>query len=502
MHSKNTFRFITIILLMLPFVGWSQDPKIPASPVLNRVSVNPSTGRAYLEWELSESLNVDAYIVYIDVNDAWIAIDTIWDNTATTYVNAASNAAFYSESYVIAAYVDSTVSGLLSPLTDSHSTIFTSLFFNECHSRIELDWTPYKGWDNKLEDYEIIISINGGADSLLVTRDTAQTDYIHQEIQAYTSYSYTIRATRQDGLASTSNRDTVYTLMPRLPAFIHADFASVVSPNQIDLSFTLDPESETKSYRLLKDSVSDTPDETIASYDNYTSSNILHTDHVPDPERRYYYQLAAVNECDVIVKRSNLASNMILRVKNDELMNHLSWTSYRSWENGVDSYKIYRLTGDLPPELIFTQPGNDTTFSDNITELQYSVPGGSFCYYIEATEKPGNQAGVTGISKSNVACGTIPVNLFLPNAFTPNSDGMNDIFRPELSFTPDDYLLIIQDRWGNALFESEDPWEGWDGTAKGDNPVPEGTYLYYLRITASDGEIFEKNGHVSVIFPR
>jgi len=75
----------------------------------------------------------------------------------------------------------------------------------------------------------------------------------------------------------------------------------------------------------------------------------------------------------------------------------------------------------------------------------------------------------------------------LPNAFTPNSDGLNDtypydgnfrnIFGPECSF--DSYQLIIFNRWGEIMFRSDDPTEEWSGEFK-DNGGQQEVYGYYL----------------------
>lgn len=58
-------------------------------------------------------------------------------------------------------------------------------------------------------------------------------------------------------------------------------------------------------------------------------------------------------------------------------------------------------------------------------------------------------------------------SLYIPNAFTPNEDGLNDVFYPYgKNHTTDDHLFLIYDRWGNRIWESTTPYEGWDGTYK------------------------------------
>ncbi|RMG93855.1 MAG: hypothetical protein D6706_14815 [Chloroflexi bacterium] len=72
------------------------------------------------------------------------------------------------------------------------------------------------------------------------------------------------------------------------------------------------------------------------------------------------------------------------------------------------------------------------------------------------------------------------VLLYVPNSFSPNGDGNNDEFRVYgRGFKR--YRLMIFDRWGEKVFESYDPDEGWDGTFKGE-PLNPGVYVYYLDI--------------------
>ena len=72
-------------------------------------------------------------------------------------------------------------------------------------------------------------------------------------------------------------------------------------------------------------------------------------------------------------------------------------------------------------------------------------------------------------------------NVVVPSAFTPNGDGMNDLFRPlnANKCRVDKIDLNVFNRWGDLMFHSEDIQNPWDGTFKGD-PLPIGVYLWTL----------------------
>ncbi|MBU1720175.1 MAG: gliding motility-associated C-terminal domain-containing protein, partial [Bacteroidetes bacterium] len=76
----------------------------------------------------------------------------------------------------------------------------------------------------------------------------------------------------------------------------------------------------------------------------------------------------------------------------------------------------------------------------------------------------------------------------IPNAFTPDGDGVNDLFLPGLQ-------LAIYNRWGQLLYEGTD---GWDGTYKGDKLTP-GTYFYILELKSAKNTINKINGTVTVV---
>jgi gliding motility-associated-like protein len=70
---------------------------------------------------------------------------------------------------------------------------------------------------------------------------------------------------------------------------------------------------------------------------------------------------------------------------------------------------------------------------------------------------------------------------YVPNCFSPNGDGHNNIFKP-VSFGIYDFTIYVYDRWGKKVFESSDPELGWDGTYHG-KKCPEDIYVYRIDFT-------------------
>lgn len=78
------------------------------------------------------------------------------------------------------------------------------------------------------------------------------------------------------------------------------------------------------------------------------------------------------------------------------------------------------------------------------------------------------------------------LNVYIPNAFTPNMDGMNDVFKPVISGGAiDSYEIIIMDRTGKEVFSSSNPQEVWNGTFKGSDYLSSpALFIYIVKVKA------------------
>ena len=93
--------------------------------------------------------------------------------------------------------------------------------------------------------------------------------------------------------------------------------------------------------------------------------------------------------------------------------------------------------------------------------------------------------------------------VFVPNIFTPNNDGVNDLYRPKVlsTFPVKKYEFQIHDRWGYLVFETTDPEVAWDGRVAGE-PVEPAVYKWTLKFDqdVGDGPVrLYKSGDVTII---
>lgn len=138
--------------------------------------------------------------------------------------------------------------------------------------------------------------------------------------------------------------------------------------------------------------------------------------------------------------------------------------------------------------------GDGTTFSDVEAPFhEYQEPG-IYTIVMTAFDSTFNCPVTDSITFEIIPDGTI----YVPSAFTPNSDGINDEFRLFGEGVVSMQCMIF-DRWGREVARLTDLIGSWNGLDKGGQPVPEGVYVYVLRAEYNSGAYTEKGGTITVI---
>lgn len=136
---------------------------------------------------------------------------------------------------------------------------------------------------------------------------------------------------------------------------------------------------------------------------------------------------------------------------------------------------------------------NDFTWQDGSTAKTYMV-GDSGIYQVIAHNGCGHDTSAVHIARKVCAC-----DLTLPNAFTPNNDGVNDVFRPLHPCNMDQYLIRIFDRYGKMVYQSADFGHGWNGTYNG-MPAETGAFIWMATYRNTDTKAMQfRKGFVIVL---
>lgn len=133
---------------------------------------------------------------------------------------------------------------------------------------------------------------------------------------------------------------------------------------------------------------------------------------------------------------------------------------------------------------------------DNITIFNPTARiDSTFTYTVEVRDENGCSSTDTITIFFFSEC--LPPFVYLPNAFTPNGDQLNDLLLLRGS-TVDEMYLAIYNRWGELIFETRNINQGWDGTYRGE-ALPPDAYAYYLEVRCFNGETFFDKGHINLI---
>lgn len=208
-------------------------------------------------------------------------------------------------------------------------------------------------------------------------------------------------------------------------------------------------------------------------------------------------------------------------------------------------FVLASMAGDIPtvsPSVTFTAPDGETSTDDSFTgsapvKASFSAnptdaEGWTAYYewriyhdndespyiirYIENTDMEFNQSGLHRIvlyakftkgtevyedsnEESPFTVTIAESSLQMPNAFSPNGDGLNDIYKAKSGYQSlVEFHAYIFNRWGQKLFEWNDPAGGWDGTYKG-KPVKEGVYFVLVKAKGADGKVYNIKRDVNLL---
>ncbi len=136
------------------------------------------------------------------------------------------------------------------------------------------------------------------------------------------------------------------------------------------------------------------------------------------------------------------------------------------------------------------------TLNNNEMPNPVATPTETTVYQVVGQDEKGCPDSTTvRVVVLNPECG-LP-NVFVPTGFTPDNDGLNDDFRV-YGFIVETMQLMVFNRWGEKVFETNDQSTGWDGTFKG-KKLPPDVYGFYLKVGCINGEQYEHKGNVTLI---
>lgn len=484
---------LTVIMSVSCLSGYAQtDDEQPAAPTLLIATINQDNGFTELSWTPNTESDLAGYAVYNFRNGEGYIIDSVFNPSATGYSFLNPWSAERAECYVIAAF---DASRNISRLSNELCTIHSRAAPDPCNNQIRVGWTGYKSFPYQVLGYEIMASENYGPYYLAGQAGNDETGISLLSITEGSRYDFIVKATLENGQASLSGVSSAVASLTAPPLWINADYATVTDNGEIGLSFHIDPASDIDTFALERRTGYSGPFQQIDLFTGGDIESLSYTDRSARTDEINFYRLSAV-VCRKNAVTSNTASNILLTLTNTGNEIILKWNAYRRWAGRVSSLTILADKGNGFEYEASANPA-DTVFTIGIPGIMLELKKKELCFRIRAAET-GNPYGIAGESLSQTACTTIEEVITVPNIFTPDGDGINDLFRPVMTFSPSEYRLTIADRRRNILFETHDFAESWDGT-EGGMPVPGDVVIWFLKVKTPSGLTIDRTGTLTIL---
>ena len=474
-----------------------EDMLTPDIPTILSAGIDTATSEILLIWNQNQQPDTYGYVVYT-FNDAGflVELDTVWgiSNTSYGYATDLSTGPF---SYSVAAFDSCYTSAVpvtyqTSAKSPIHVTMKVSSKVFMCEQEVELSWSKYRG--QPVMEYRIFAKNNGAWSQVSATSDTI----IRIPVSGGGAYCFVIQAVFVNGNKAFSDPTCFQVPFPQQPSYHYFKLATVEQGN-IELHDYID-ESVGVQEVIFQRLNFDNAYEEIARV-SANSDNVFFLDSTADVrEKPWQYRSRYVDSCGTTGNPANVVKTVFLSGVADEieLINFIQWTPYEGFNGSIIEYRIYRgPNGVFDPSPIAVVPSGQLTYEDDVKVIDFK---GEICYRIEAIEAL-NFYNFAEKSHSNDFCFVYKPLIYIPNAFTPDGDNLNDSFLPILTnIDPIEYSLNIYNRWGQVIFETADALIGWNGKIQSSGlDATNDTYFYQVQVNDANGVQISKRGFVSLL---
>lgn len=276
---------------------------------------------------------------------------------------------------------------------------------------------------------------------------------------------------------------------------VHLKSASVFEDRRVDVKWEMSKEPEFKDfevYRYKKGILSKPGMPFLITKDTVLSDSSFDVD-----AESYCYEIIVTDKCGHISNASNPGCNVVLKGNSKYWPDpyfDLEWDDYRGWENGVSSWILERKQEGNADFGFLGSIGNNRSYRDQ--NLDYDWGGYGFRVIGREAVQSG-QIDYYATTESNWIYLIQPPEVWVPDAFTVNNDGINENWGTFPLFVKN-YSMKVFDRWGNKIWESTAKKQQWDGLFNG-KQVPDGVYAWLLTFDGWSEGVFQKTGTVLIV---
>ena len=271
---------------------------------------------------------------------------------------------------------------------------------------------------------------------------------------------------------------------------------SVVNDKAVKLTWLKQQDTNFWQYRIFKHTrfveTNMLPIQVFSSNTDTTYTD----ENVKVDENSYCYEVRSANQCGINSIVNNKSCSILLKGVSIPLKHDIDWTNYLYWQNGVRKYEIIRT------EPFYSQLDSvltSTSFKqERYTDEKWNYDNGVYDYKIRAIEGVG---GNNAFSESNTIELIQSPIVYVPNAYTPNGDNINDLWKAVPVFVKD-FNLKLYNRWGEKIWETNDKKEFYSNKFSdkfSENEVALNVFVYVITYSGWDGTVGTKTGNVTLL---
>ncbi|MGL1889532.1 MAG: gliding motility-associated C-terminal domain-containing protein [Reichenbachiella sp.] len=223
-------------------------------------------------------------------------------------------------------------------------------------------------------------------------------------------------------------------------------------------------------------------DRTWSQYGTSDDTTFIDTESIFRNE--YSYRILYDDDCGNKATPSPLTTPVVLQqlTARGKVATY-EWNKYDTWTEGIRNYTLERLdsAGNIIEEF--------SVLSGRTKEVEYGS-GDLDHKYIRVRAESLDATPI--FTYSNIVETRLKLEMFLPSAFTPDGDDLNDYLIAKGPAVYNFYMEVYN-RWGIRIFSTNDIVNGWDGKVNGEKS-PEGTYVYKINFEDGSGEKYNQSG--------
>lgn len=271
-------------------------------------------------------------------------------------------------------------------------------------------------------------------------------------------------------------------------------YVTVVGNRNISVNWFRSKEEDFGSYDIFRaDNIANVSQGYRKIKSVYDLTDTSYTDeNVNVQEKSYCYRIGVNDKCGHVSRPSNEGCNIVLSGKAGHLFFDVNWSPYRTWYGGVQDYQLYRRvdTGEMRP---FVNTSLLRVYHDDEMDLWW----GAYYYVVRGFEGFNHGLGYHATSLSNEIRLIQPPLVFVPNAFSPNGDGFNDVWGVSHAFVKD-FQMQVYNRWGEKVWQNDFKGNQWDGVTRGQLAMND-VFVWIVTYRGWDNKFYTQKGTVTVM---